>query len=110
MRLTAEEREQALAFRLIVAGRGCQLHDDPLECEPPIQAAHILSKQALRRRGLHRHVYDPRNGIGACYKAHRRSDAGLERFPADRIPADAREFARELNLEHLLDRYYGVGA
>ncbi len=106
-RLTPDEMEQALAFWLIVTGQGCQVHDDPLDCEKPIQAAHLIPKQALRRRGLFEHVYDPRNGIGACYRAHRRSDAGIERFPVAYIPIEAWEFAEELGLDWMLERLYG---
>ncbi len=106
-RLTPEEMEMALAFKVIVTGRGCQIHDDPLDCEKPIQAAHLIPKQSLRRRGLYEHVYDPRNGIGACYRAHRRSDSGLERFPAHCISDEAWEFAEELELDWYLEKLYG---
>lgn len=106
-RLTPTELEQALAFKLIVIARGCEVHDDLADCDGPVQAAHVISKQTLRRRGLHQHVYDPRNGIGACYKAHRRSDNAVERFPVDRVPVAAWEFAHELGLDYLLERLYG---
>jgi len=106
-RLTPIEMEQALAFKLIVTARGCQVHDDPLDCDGPVQAAHLIPKQALRRRKFYEHVYDPRNGIGACYKAHRRSDAGIERFPAAYIPTGAWEFAEELGVDWMLERLYG---
>lgn len=108
---TAHEAELALAFRLIVTQHGCQVHDDPLDCEGPVQAAHIIPKQTLRKmRFTPEVVWDPRNGIGACYKAHRRSDAALERFPVEYIPAEAWQFARELGLEWKLERQYGVVA
>ncbi len=109
-RLTPIELEQALAFKLIVTARGCQVHDDPLDCDGPVQSAHLISKQALRRRKLYEHVYDPRNGLGACYRAHRRSDAGLERFGSHVIPDEAWEFATELGLDWMLERLYGLRA
>lgn len=106
-RLTPAELEQALAFKLTVVGRGCEIHDDPEDCELPIQAAHIIPKQALRRRGLYEHVYDPRNGIAACYRAHRRSDAGLERFPVESFDKAFWEFAEEVDLAWLVEKLYG---
>lgn len=106
-RPTAKEAEDAIVFKLTVRGRGCQIHDNASLCEGPVQAAHIIPKQALRRRRLYEHVWDPRNGLGACYRAHTRSDAGLERFPAERIPEDAWEFARELGLDWMLEKLYG---
>lgn len=99
--------EQALAFKLAVIGCGCEIHDDHDECELPIQAAHIIPKQALRRRGLYEHVYDPRNAIAACYRAHRRSDAGIERFPVECFSAQAWEFASELGLTWMVEKLYG---
>lgn len=110
-RLTAlrrvAEQTDALAFKLIVTCRGCQIHDDPLDCEPPIQAAHILSKQALRRHGHGDKLWDTRNGLGACYRAHRRSDAALERFPVEHLPDAFWEFADEVGLRYLAEKHYG---
>lgn len=109
-RLSTEELTQALAFKLTVTARGCEIHDDPFDCELPIQAAHLIPKQALRRRGQYEHVYDIRNGIGACYKAHRRSDAALERFPVEYLRPEFWEFAEELGLTWLGEKLYGVAA
>ena len=106
-RLSAAELELALAFKLIVTRPGCQIHDDPVDCEGPIQAAHLIPKQALRRRGFSPEViWDPRNGIAACYCAHRRSDAGLERFPSSRLPVEAWAFAEEVGLGWMLEKLY----
>lgn len=108
-RLSAHELELALAFKLAFHGRPCAIHDDPSQCEFPIQVCHLIPKQALRRRGLAAEVtYDPRNALPACYRAHRRSDSGIERFPADRIPDEAWEFASELGLGWMLERLYGA--
>lgn len=107
-RLTPDEMEQALAFKLTVIGRGCEIHDDPLDCELPIQACHVIPKQSLRRRGLYEHVYDPRNGVAACYRAHRRSDAGIERFPVETFSREFWQFADELDLTWLVEKLYGA--
>lgn len=109
-RLTTEQLTQALAFKLAFHGQLCMVHDDPAECELPLQVAHVIPKQALRRRRLDEYVYDARNGILVCYRAHRRSDAGLERFPVDRLPDSVWEFAAELGLEWYVERLYGARA
>lgn len=96
-----------LEWKRRVCLRGCAIHDDPLDCEPPLQAAHVISKQALKSRGLQDYLWDTRNGLSACYKAHRRSDSAVERFPRSRIPEAAEAFALELGIDYLLDRYYG---
>lgn len=106
-KMTPEEATDALVFHIQVTSRGCQLHDDEDECEEPIQAAHIIPKQTLRRHGHEDKLWDPRNGLGACYKAHRRSDGAVERFPVERIPSEAWEYAREVDLEWWLERVYG---
>ena len=94
-RRSAHEMELALAFKLGTIVRGCEVHRS-LRCEM-IQAAHVIPKQALRRRGFEPEVvYDTRNGIGACYAAHRRSDAGLERFPVECFRDETWEFADEV--------------
>ena len=96
-----------LAFAIAACRDGCQIHDDPLDCEGPVQAAHIIPKQSLKRHGHADKIWDPRNGIGACYKAHRRSDAGLQRFPVAYLPAQFWEFAEEVNLSYLAEKLYG---
>lgn len=95
-------------FRVVVAARGCEIHDDPLDCEYPIQCAHILSQQALRRHGKAEHLWDTRNGLCACYRAHRRSDAAVERFPLRVLSADFWAFADEVGLTWLAERIYGT--
>lgn len=94
-------------FHRTVTAKGCRIHDDPLDCEYPIQAAHIISRQSLRRHGHGDKVWDVRNGLGACYKAHRRSDAALQRFPAELLDDDFWAFAGEVGLSWLAERIYG---
>lgn len=105
--MSHDELIASLNFKLHFHRQPCAVHDDPLDCEQPMQVAHLIPKQALRRRGLHEFVWDVRNGLSVCYRAHRRSDAGLERFPAERIPEAAWEFADEVGLRWMLERLYG---
>lgn len=96
----------ALAWKLAVTENGCDIHDNPVDCEWPVQACHIIPKQALRKHGFGDRIWDVRNGIGACYKAHRRSDAGIERFPREKLPAAVWEFADELGLRWMVEALY----
>ncbi len=91
--------------RVCYQGR-CQFTGWDKPCDGPIQAAHVISKQALKRRGLQAFLWDVRNGVAACYQHHRRSDSGHARFPREMLPAAAEEFARELDLDWWLDRFY----
>lgn len=107
---TISKATYARHFWAYVTARGCEIHDNPEDCELPIQAAHILSKSALKRHGFRNDLsvlYDPRNGIGACYRAHRRSDLALERFPAEKLPERFWRFADEVGLRWLAERVYG---
>ena len=96
----------ALAWKLAVTEQGCDFHDNPADCEMPVQAAHVISQQTLRRHGHADKLWDVRNGVSACYRAHRRSDSGVERFPREKLPAAVFEFADELGLRWVLDRLY----
>lgn len=98
---------EPLRWKIEVCAAGCQIHDHPRECVGPVQGAHLISQQALKKRGLEAHLWDRRNGIAVCEKAHMRNDAAIERFPAARIPAEAWEFAAWLGLTYLLERTYG---
>ena len=102
--------DAALAWKLAVTENGCDVHDNPVDCELPVQACHLIPKQALRRHGHGDKLWDVRNGIGACYRAHRRSDAGLERFPRAKVPAAAWEFAAEIGLTWMLEALYPAEA
>ena len=95
-------------FFLTATAKGCRIHDDPMDCEMPVQAAHIIPKQSLKRHGHGDKVWDTRNGLGACYRAHRRSDAALERFPAHLLDDDFWRFADEVGLRYLAERLYHV--
>lgn len=97
----------SLEFKLTVTRQGCQIHDNIADCELPVQAAHIISQQALRRHGHGDKLWDTRNAIGACYRAHRRSDAALERFPVERLSESFWEFADEVGLRWLAEKQYG---
>lgn len=102
-----DELTETERFKLLVCRGGCQIHADTMNCDGPVQAAHIISKQALKRHGHADKLWDVRNGIAACYRAHRRSDAALARFPATLFSSEFWEFADEVNLRWLVEKQYG---
>lgn len=76
-------------------------------CDGPIQGHHVVEKQTLKRRGLTDFLWDLRNHLGVCERAHRRHTARVEKIPRSCLPAAAEEFAVEHELSHVLDRAYG---
>lgn len=89
---------------VLMRDNGCVLKDET--CEEPYEAHHILTQQQLRKRGFSDVSYDVRNGMGLCNRHHRRHTRALERVPFERVPDRAHEFAAELGLGWLIDRYY----
>lgn len=69
-------------------------------------AHHVIPKQSLKRRNLHAHLWDARNGIPLARRVHERHTTAVERIERSALPPAAEEFAAELGLSHLLERYY----
>jgi hypothetical protein len=76
------------------------------ECEPPLQAMHVVPKRTLRRRGLEHLVWDPINGVPGCYRLHRRHDNAVEKIPRELLPERCVTWARTHGLEDALDRHW----
>lgn len=98
---------EPLRWKIEVCAAGCQVHDDPRDCEGPVEGAHLIPQSALKARGMHAHLWDRRNGLSVCRRVHTESDSGKLRFPVEKIPPEAWEFAAWLNLTYLLERLYG---
>lgn len=72
---------------------------------------HVIAQQDLRRltrdrvelRGL---LTDPRNLLGLCVTCHDRHTLAFARLSFSLLSQDALDFAHEIGLSHLLDRYY----
>jgi hypothetical protein len=90
---------------VLMRDQGCVLKGQG-PCEEPYEAHHLLTQQQLRKRGLSDVAYDVRNGMGLCNRHHRRHTRAVERIPFAVLPERAHEFAAELGLGWLLDRYY----
>lgn len=85
---------------------GCQVHDNPEDCSGPIEGHHVITRQSLRKRGLSYLDWDTRNSLACCQRAHRRHTGAVERISYERLPAAAIEFAKEVDLDWQLDRFY----
>lgn len=97
---------EPLAWKRVVTLGGCIVHDDPADCVDPLEGHHVISQQALRKRGLHDFLWDVRNGVGVCGRAHRRHDLATERIPREKLPPCVWEFAAEHGLTWYLERFY----
>jgi hypothetical protein len=94
-----------LDWKRRVCLNGCVVHHNG-GCEGPLQAHHVISQQALRRRGLDRELWNVRNGVAVCEQAHRRHTLAVERICYDDLPYAAFQFANEHGLAWMIDRYY----
>lgn len=63
-------------------------------------AHHAVPKDELRARGLHAHVWDPRNGVWVLADVHMRHEypgVNAQRILAAQLPASVWEFAEEMD-------------
>lgn len=82
------------------------MHDNASDCVGPVQGHHVITQQSLRKRGLDDRLWDVRNGVGVCERAHARHTKAVQRIPYDRLPQAAIDFAVEAGLDWQLERYY----
>ncbi len=75
-------------------------------CLGPIQGHHLITKQALKKRGLEIHLWDIRNRLAVCERRHDLHTRRIEPISRDLIPPEAWEFADELGLRWWLERFY----
>lgn len=60
----------------------------------------------MKRRGLDELVWDLRNHLGVCERAHRRHTARVEKIPRSILTPAHELFAAEHGLVDVLDRAY----
>lgn len=77
-----------------------------LACSGPVQGHHVLTQQALRKRGFEEFLWDKRNRLATCEGAHMRHHTRIRPIPRELLPDSAFEFAAELGLTWLLERVY----
>lgn len=51
-------------------------------------------------------LWDRRNGMSLCRSCHDNHESAFRRVPRVAIPMKARQFARELEMEYVIDRLY----
>jgi len=80
-----------------------------------IEAHHIIAKQTIKRLAKTNDwiwereqscVWDCRNGLPLCAKCHQNHETAFERVNRSLLSEDALDFADELGLLHLIERYY----
>ena len=84
-----------------------------------IEGHHVVAKQEVKRVARSARwefdqtqdaLWDARNGMPLCSKCHQQHETAFKRVPRHLVPATALEFARELGVEHVIDRYYPEAA
>lgn len=104
-RLTDEELDQAMDFKRAVLHDPCAACGDPAGWPRPWDAHHVIAAQTLRQHHPD-HLYDPRNALSLCRRCHDMHTSAARRIPRSRLRPENEEFAAELGLTHLLERYY----
>lgn len=114
----------SMEWHRVTTALGCQVcpHLDQ-ECDGVVDAHHVLYAQFIRsyvesfahrnyldeaekNEMMQRLLWDLRDGMAVCYRAHRRHHNRTQPIPYRLIPASAIEFAVELGLGHRLDALY----
>lgn len=105
-RATSEERELRARWKAHT-GRVCRVCPRGT-CSGRVQGHHVVSQQALRRRGLAspRPLWDLRNKLDVCVTAHDLHTRAIVPIPFELVPAEALEFAREHDLLWWVERFY----
>lgn len=78
------------------------------ECQGDVQGHHAVSKQALKRRGLHAFLWDTRNKIDVCTHRHEQVTNAYRPISAELLPDDVWAFAADVGLTWWVERMYGA--
>jgi hypothetical protein len=77
-------------------------------CDGPLEAAHILRKHTLRKRGYGADVvYSPASAFTLCRAHHQLHDSYALRVPDALIPERCREFVKRIEADKLYERSTG---
>lgn len=80
-----------------------------------IEAHHVIAKQEIKRVARtgrwewdreQEAIWDNRNGIPVCSECHMRHESAYKRISRGNVPPSAVEFADELGVGYLIERYY----
>lgn len=123
-RRTAEDIAAGQNFHRVGTALGCRVCAElGEECEGLVQAHHVLRKQFIlsyvdavaheryltkrQKADLARELlWDVRNALGVCYRAHRRHHSRHQPIPFRLVPLSAIAFAAGLGLAYRLENEY----
>lgn len=80
-----------------------------------IEGHHVIAKQEIKRIARSGRwefdreqdaLWDVRNGIPLCDVCHQRHETAFKRVPRNVLPSAALDFAGEMGVDHLIERYY----
>jgi hypothetical protein len=105
---TEDEKAARQHFKLMVhvLDLRCLVHDDEHDCVGDRQAHHVVTQQQLRDAFRDDLLWDWRNGMTVCERAHSRHTKAVERIGLSRVPDRCVAFAEEHGFGHVLARYY----
>lgn len=106
-RVPAEERAEERAWKASIRGRGCEVCSARgEECDGHLEAHHVVEKKTLKKRGLGHLLWDPDNGLCACYRAHRRHTNRTQPIERRLLRPENESFALRHGLVDALERLY----
>lgn len=76
------------------------------ECDSVMEAHHVITQQALRKRGFADLIWDTWNGLCLCCRHHARHTKAVQRVSYDKLSPKNVAFADALDLGWMLERYY----
>lgn len=99
--LGTREQRQEFRYRVFREDGGCVMTGfGNAVCDGPLDPAHVIPVQRLRRWGYGAEVvYSPDAAFTLCRKHHSRHDSGFEKVPESLWPARCREFVKRINEE-----------
>jgi 5-methylcytosine-specific restriction endonuclease McrA len=99
---TDDEKQAARAWALPVKAKPCRRCGS----RDLVEAHHVIGKSQLKRLGHHHLLWDERNAMPLCRRCHERHETATDRIPRTLLTEANRDFASDLGLEWMLDRYY----
>jgi len=73
-----------------------------------LQIHHVIPKRILKVEGHADRLWDPRNSLVLCSSCHARHESALRKVPLALLRPAHFEFAEELGLLWVLDRFYAA--
>lgn len=103
--MIVEDPRQWKQFVLMDASGRCAMEGEG-ECDEGREAHHVITQQALRKRGFAELKWDTWNGLCLCCRHHARHTKAVQRVMYERLRPKNIAFANSLELGWMLERYY----